>query len=110
MTTFYIRSLGCKVSQYDGERIAEKLRKFGLEESEKQPDLFILNGCSVTGRASQKANQIIRAARRGKADSKIVLAGCEARLVEKRHSNVPEVDWLLPYGDEESLKKMILRL
>lgn len=110
MTTFYIRSLGCKVSQYDGERIAEKLRKFGLEESEKQPDLFILNGCSVTGRASQKANQIIRAVRRGKADSKIVLAGCEARLVEKRHGNVPEVDWLLPYGDEESLKKMMSAL
>ena len=29
MTTFYIRSLGCKVSQYDGERIAEKLKEYG---------------------------------------------------------------------------------
>ena len=107
MTTFYIRSLGCKVSQYDGERIAEKLKEFGFIENEEYPDLFILNGCSVTGRASQKARQIIRAVRRKKSDCKIVLAGCEARLVEKHKESIPEVDWLLPYNDIESIKKML---
>ena len=110
MTTFYIRSLGCKVSQYDGERIAEKLREFGLAECENQPDLYILNGCSVTGRASQKARQIIRAVKRHKADTKIVLAGCEARLIQKRKEIIPEVDWVLPYGDEASLKAMMSAL
>ena len=107
MTTFYIRSLGCKVSQYDGERIAEKLREYGFTEQEKAPELYILNGCSVTGRASQKVRQIVRGVRRNKPDTKIVLAGCEARLVIKRNDTIPEIDWLLPYGDDESIKKMI---
>ncbi len=110
MTTFFIRSLGCKVSQYDGERIAEKLKEYDLEENEDYPDLFILNGCSVTGRASQKARQIIRAVRRKKADCKIVLAGCEARLVKKNNENIPEVDWLLPYNDIDSIKEMMSAL
>ncbi len=110
MTTFYIRSLGCKVSQYDGERIAEKLKEYGLEENENNPELFILNGCSVTGRASQKARQIIRAVRRKKSYSKIVLAGCEARLIEKHNETLPEIDWLLPYNDIESINKMLSAL
>lgn len=110
MTTFHIRSLGCKVSQYDGERIAEKLREYGLEENENYPDLFILNGCSVTSRASQKARQIIRAIKRKKADVKIALAGCEARLVKKRNEIIPEIDWLLPQGNEEALKEMLSAL
>ena len=110
MTTFYIKSLGCKVSQYDGERIAEKLKEYGLTENENQPDLFILNGCSVTGRASQKARQLIRSVRRKKADCKIVLAGCEARLVEKHKERIPEVDWLLPYNDIDSINKMMSAL
>ena len=110
MTTFNIRSLGCKVSQYDGERIVEKLKEYGLEVDEKCPDLFILNGCSVTGRASQKARQIIRAVRRQKADCKIVLAGCEARLVKKQNQTIPEVDWLLPYNDIDSIKEMMSAL
>ncbi|MBQ3643752.1 MAG: tRNA (N(6)-L-threonylcarbamoyladenosine(37)-C(2))-methylthiotransferase MtaB [Candidatus Riflebacteria bacterium] len=110
MTTFYIRSLGCKVSQYDGERIAEKLKEYGLEEQEECPDVFILNGCSVTGRASQKARQLIRAVKRKKNDSKIVLAGCEARLVKKHNETVPEVDWLLPYSDIDSINEMMSAL
>ena len=110
MTTFYIRSLGCKVSQYDGERIAEKLREYGLEESETRPELYILNGCSVTGRASQKVRQIIRSVKRNNSLTKIVLAGCEARLVIKHNDTIPEIDWLLPYSDEDSLKKMMAAL
>jgi len=37
MTTFLLKSLGCKVSQYDGERIAEKLRAHGLQPAEDHP-------------------------------------------------------------------------
>lgn len=100
---FVLKSLGCKVSQYDGERLEEKLSLLGLKKSDDQPDIFILNGCSVTGRASQKVRQTLRAAARKWPGVKLVLAGCEARLRGKRSEESPEADWVLPTYDQIDL-------
>lgn len=110
MTTFLLKSLGCKVSQYDGERIAEKLRAHGLQQVEDRPDIFILNGCSVTGRASQKVRQTLRAARRNWPSVRLVLAGCEARLITQRHEELPDIDWLLKDGETASVLAMLAAL
>ncbi len=110
MTTFLLKSLGCKVSQYDGERIAEKLRQHGLQAVDDAPDVFILNGCSVTGRASQKVRQLLRSARRNWPAVRLVLAGCEARLIEQRHEELPDIDWLLKDGEPQSIEAMLAAL
>ena len=75
MTTFNIKSLGCRVSQYDGDRLAEKLLSLGIERNEVSPEIFIVNGCSVTGRAAQKAHQLIRSIKRNNPEVKVVLLG-----------------------------------
>ncbi len=81
--TFLLRSLGCKVNQYDGQRIVERLRKFGLAPAgDGAPTLFILNGCAVTARASQKARQTLRAAQRKWPGVKTILCGCEAKRLD----------------------------
>ncbi|PKL46316.1 MAG: tRNA (N(6)-L-threonylcarbamoyladenosine(37)-C(2))-methylthiotransferase MtaB [Candidatus Riflebacteria bacterium HGW-Riflebacteria-2] len=110
MTSFLIKSLGCKISQYDGERLAEKLRQFGLRQVDDAPDMFILNGCSVTGRASQKARQTLRAAKRRWPAVKLILAGCEARLLTQRHEELAEVDWLLKDAEPASISAMLAAL
>ncbi len=110
MIKFFVKSLGCKVSQYDGERLAESLRNAGLVDDEQSPDLFIVNGCSVTGRASQKVRQLLRSTRRRWPAVKIVLAGCEARLIKQREQKLPEADWLLPDADADSISRMISAL
>lgn len=83
--SFLIRSMGCKVSQYDAETLSDKLISRGLIPVDASPDLFILNGCSVTGRASQKVRQAMRRAARTWPNSRVVLAGCEARLLSQRN-------------------------
>lgn len=109
--TFTLKSLGCKVSQYDGERLVEKLKSLGLNQTEDKPDIFILNGCSVTGRASQKVRQTLRAASRKWPGVKLVLAGCEARLRQQRSLESSEADWVLPvYDDLETVLTMVQSL
>jgi threonylcarbamoyladenosine tRNA methylthiotransferase MtaB len=105
--SFFIKALGCKISQYDAERLSEKLKSIGLEIDTKQPSVYILHGCSVTGRASQKARQILRSVRRRLPDCKIVLSGCEARfrVLKKRSTEDNEYDWLLP--DTEQIEALI---
>ncbi|OGK04738.1 MAG: hypothetical protein A2W80_02120 [Candidatus Riflebacteria bacterium GWC2_50_8] len=110
MTTFLLKSLGCKVSQYDGERLAEKLRVLGLAQVEETPDIFILNGCSVTGRASQKVRQTLRAAKRRWPAVKLVLTGCEARLLTQRNEELVEIDWLLKDAESASISDMLAAL
>ncbi len=102
--------MGCKVSQYDGERLAELLRQLGLIQTENNPELFILNGCSVTGRASQKVRQLLRATRKRWPAVKIVLAGCEARLIAKRNEEAVDADWLLPENTPAAVTKMLAAL
>ncbi len=115
--TFSLKSLGCKVSQYDGARIEECLVGCGLRQAgvDEAPDLYVLNGCAVTGRASQKVRQALRAVRRRWPDVKLVLAGCEARLAEKRKpedGDEPsvEIDGALPYATASAVRELLEHL
>ncbi|HNW33967.1 MAG TPA: MiaB/RimO family radical SAM methylthiotransferase [Candidatus Ozemobacteraceae bacterium] len=115
--SFLLRSLGCKVSQYDGGRISGYLIECGLRPAGEgeSPDLFILNGCAVTGRASQKVRQALRAARRQWPAARIILAGCEARLAGKRESEDGEetpvqVEGTLPYATRPAVRELLERL
>lgn len=115
--TFLLKSLGCKVSQYDGTRISEYLTGCGLRQAgdDEIPDLYILNGCAVTGRASQKVRQALRAVRRRWPAVKLVLAGCEARLAEKRTPEdgdefAVELDGGLPYATAHAVRELLEHL
>jgi len=95
--SFIIQSLGCKVNQYDGMRLAEALMKFGFEPAgNSPPDLFILNGCAVTGRASQKCRQAINSARGKWPNSKVFISGCETKYRELSGGKISDVDVFLP--------------
>ncbi|HNV69503.1 MAG TPA: MiaB/RimO family radical SAM methylthiotransferase [Candidatus Ozemobacteraceae bacterium] len=97
MPTFLVQSLGCKVSQYDGQRLEEHLRTLGFVPvaGDQEPDLFILNSCSVTGRAAQKVRQALGAVRRRWPAAKLVLAGCEAKNRDLAAQSSPEADGVL---------------
>ena len=58
--TFKIFSLGCKVNSYECSALASLLLKKGYKENKDNPDVFIINTCSVTSTADQKSRQHIR--------------------------------------------------
>ena len=57
---YFIFSLGCKVNSYECSALASSLRKRGYFEDDKNPDVVIVNTCSVTATADQKSRQHIR--------------------------------------------------
>ncbi|NLI77912.1 MAG: MiaB/RimO family radical SAM methylthiotransferase [Candidatus Riflebacteria bacterium] len=107
---FAIRSLGCKVSQYDAERLGEMLTRLGLVPAgdTAAPDLFVLNSCSVTGRASQKGRQALRVARKQWPAARIVLAGCETALLARTGETPAEADGLLPVNPTAEIVEALL--
>jgi len=80
--TFKIKSFGCQMNVYDGERMAELLSQQGLSATEDADaaDLVVLNTCHIREKAADKAySDVGRLRREDGSKPLIALAGCVAQ-------------------------------
>lgn len=76
-TTFKILTLGCKVNSCESAAIEKRFLENGFTKAENEnPDLYIINSCSVTGTAVAKARHAASRYRRENPSGIIVLCGC----------------------------------
>ena len=71
-------TLGCKVSQYETEAIAEifESRGYSICDFSETNDIYVINTCTVTAEADRKSRQVIRRAKRTNPDAIILVCGC----------------------------------
>jgi tRNA-2-methylthio-N6-dimethylallyladenosine synthase len=80
--TFKIKSFGCQMNVYDGERMAELLGEQGMSAAAEgeDADLVVLNTCHIREKAAEKAySDIGRLKREDGSKPLIALAGCVAQ-------------------------------
>src|SRR6185503_7750042 len=79
--TFKIKSFGCQMNVYDGERMAELLGAQGMTAAEaSEADLVVLNTCHIREKAAEKAySDVGRLRREDGSKPLIALAGCVAQ-------------------------------
>ena len=80
--TFKIKSFGCQMNVYDGERMAELLTGRGMAAAAdgEDADLVVLNTCHIREKAAEKAYSDIGRLRREDGSKPLVaLAGCVAQ-------------------------------
>jgi len=80
--TFTIKSFGCQMNVYDGERMAELLCAEGMSPAaeREEADLVVLNTCHIREKAAEKAYSDVGRLRREDGSKPIVaLAGCVAQ-------------------------------
>lgn len=84
-------SLGCKVNTYEGEFIKEKFKEedFEIVDINENPDVIVINTCTVTNQSDSKSRKIIRNAKRLNPNSILVVCGCSA---ENHKENIVDVD------------------
>lgn len=99
------RSLGCKLNQLETESIADAFRGAGAEvcESERGVDLVVVNTCTVTSKAEQKARRIARAAFAANPGAVVLLTGCYAQMEAGALEALHERTVVVPGGDKDSL-------
>lgn len=75
---FAIRTLGCKVNQYESQALEQEGLRRGHEAVafEEEAEAYILNTCTVTAVSDQKNRQLIRRARREHPEAAIAVCGC----------------------------------
>ena len=80
--TFKIKSFGCQMNVYDGERMAELLGQQGMTAAPDgdDADLVVLNTCHIREKAAEKAySDVGRLKREDGSKPLIALAGCVAQ-------------------------------
>ena len=79
--TYRVKSFGCQMNVYDGERMAELLSSQGLSAAEgEDADLVVLNTCHIREKAAEKVYSDIGRLRREDGTRPLVaVAGCVAQ-------------------------------
>ncbi len=80
MSTFFIKTFGCRVNQVESQAILEQFKRAGLvpAESFETADICLLNTCSVTHQADKDVEKLIRQIVRRNPHARLVLTGCYA--------------------------------
>jgi len=93
---FHIKSFGCQMNVYDGERMSELLVDQGMSAAEngEDADLVVLNTCHIREKAVDKVySDIGRLRRKDGTGPMIAVAGCVAQAEGKEISRrAPSVD------------------
>lgn len=103
-----IKTLGCKINQYDSAVIQSRLEeKHSFVPFDEPADCYIINTCTVTDRADWEARQLVRRARRLSPDAKVLVTGCYAQVNPNEVARVPGVDYVVGLNRLEDLLRFV---
>ncbi len=103
-------TLGCKLNFAESSSIARSLEPVGFVRAEFQdnPDLFVINTCSVTEQADKKCKKVVREAKKINPAAAVVIIGCYAQLKPEEIAAIPGVDLVLGANEKFQLPELIL--
>jgi len=102
-------TLGCKLNFSETSTLARMMEQQGYERVEfnQQPDIFIVNTCSVTDNADKKCRKIVREAQKINPDGYIAILGCYAQLKPQEIAAIPGVDAVLGAAEKFRLHELM---
>jgi threonylcarbamoyladenosine tRNA methylthiotransferase MtaB len=109
--TVALTTLGCRLNQYETEKMAAELYRFGFERVDytEPADLYIINTCTVTHRADSDSRQAISRAARENPNSRIVVAGCYVDNDPERIAGMEGVDVIIRNSEKVDIAAILPR-
>jgi len=91
-------TLGCKVNQYETQRILDdfEARGFAIAEINAPADIYVINTCSVTQAAERKSRYLVRKVARQNPESIVVVTGCYAEMAKIKAEPIENVSLVVP--------------
>jgi len=92
--TYHVKSFGCQMNVYDGERMGELMAAQGLTATDdaNAADLVVLNTCHIREKATEKVYSDIGRLRKHGANPMIAVAGCVAQAEGQEIAHRAKVD------------------
>ncbi len=120
MSKFFIKTFGCKLNQFDSEKIREGLTLSGFFETDNvlEADIIVINSCGVTNKAEKEAFYTLRNIIRKNPEAKKYFIGCFVKpedyentefLKGKDKFNIPELKSLpfFPSNQQKHARPLI---
>jgi len=98
MPTVAFMTLGCKVNQYETQRILDSFEMAGytVVPFTEVADVYVINTCSVTAQAESKSRQTLRRAARQNPNAKVIVTGCAAQMALNKKQTFDVAHILVP--------------
>lgn len=105
-------TLGCKLNFSETSTISRLFEDAGYAkvEFEDDPDIFVINTCSVTDNADKKCKQLVKKAKKINPSSFVVIIGCYAQLKPEEIALMEGVDMVLGANEKFDLIQHIEKL
>ncbi|WP_215222934.1 tRNA (N(6)-L-threonylcarbamoyladenosine(37)-C(2))-methylthiotransferase MtaB [Echinicola shivajiensis] len=102
-------TLGCKLNYSETSTISRQFEEKGYKKVgfEDNPDIFIINTCSVTENADKKCKKIVKEAKKISPNSYVTIIGCYAQLKPKEISEIKGVDAVLGAAEKFRLIELL---
>jgi len=98
-------TLGCKLNFSETSTISRLFEDAGYAKVDfnEQPDIYVINTCSVTENADKKCRQLVKKALSINPHAFITLIGCYAQLKPQEIAEIPGVDMVLGANEKFNL-------
>ncbi len=107
--TASIKTLGCKLNQYEGEQMRRQLQQLGYRviAYDDGADLCIINSCTVTSRTDRETRRLARGAKRLNPSAFVIVTGCYPQVAPDALEAIDEVDLVFGNDDKQRLTELI---
>jgi threonylcarbamoyladenosine tRNA methylthiotransferase MtaB len=89
-----IKTLGCKLNQYESEQIREDFEALGFEVVDfgEPAEVHVINSCTVTHRTDRDTRRLSRSIKRDQPDALMIVTGCYAEVTPEAIEALDAVD------------------
>jgi threonylcarbamoyladenosine tRNA methylthiotransferase MtaB len=105
-------TLGCKLNFSETSTISRLFEDAGIAKVnfEEQPDIYVINTCSVTENADKKCRQLVKKAKRINPNSFVIVVGCFAQLKPIEIGAMDGVDMVLGANEKFNVLEHLEKL
>jgi len=107
--SYRIRTIGCKVNQFDSSALEGVLKDLGLRPAgDGTADLCVINTCTVTNKSDSESRALVRRMARENPGARIVVTGCYAQVGREEIEKMDEVDLVLSRNAFQDLNHFLI--
>ncbi|MCU0315366.1 MAG: tRNA (N(6)-L-threonylcarbamoyladenosine(37)-C(2))-methylthiotransferase MtaB [Fimbriimonadaceae bacterium] len=104
-------TLGCKVNQYETQKILESFEEvgFSIVPFDEKADVYVINTCSVTSQAESKSRYAVRKAGRSNPEAKVVVTGCATQMSLNKAEEMEGANVVVPNPEKLQAREYLFR-
>lgn len=107
---YSLKTLGCKANLYDSQLIEAELQKRGWAPAAagEEPDLCVVNSCTVTDEADKQSRKMAERAARDSDKTRVVMTGCGAEVDPNKLAAATGIDYIVGNQNKNRLVDLVL--